>query len=196
MKSNIGLQGVVIAEVTADEAGGATTYGDIEAVTGAIDMSVTPSTTDPDVQYADDVEWDVLNPDPQLAVVMEWAQLPLSVQSRLGGHRLDKNGVMIETAGDTAPYYAIGGKSELRDGGYRYFWLLKCRAKPVTENYHTKEGETITRQTSKVEFTAIKRTSDNQYRYKADEGKNGFTAEMGKTFLSSVYTPDIEADAS
>lgn len=63
-------------------------------------------------------------------------------------------------------------------------------AKPLTENYATKEGTTITRQTGDVEWTAIKRTHDGATAV-ADEGENGFTAEKGETFLQSVYTPVI-----
>ena len=70
-------------------------------------------------------------------------------------------------------------------------WLYKVRAKPLTENYATKEGTTITRQTGDVEWTAIKRTHDGRYQAVADEGENGFTAEKGETFLQSVYTPVI-----
>lgn len=188
MKSHVGLKGVVIAEVLTDTTEG-TTYGEVQPVKGAIDMSITPSNTDPDVQYADDIEYDVINPDPEIAVAMEFTQLPLQIQAKLEGHKMDDNGVLVQTAGDTPAYYAIGGMSELRGSGYRYVWLLKCRAKPITETYHTKEGQTITRQTGKIEFTAIKRASDNRYQFKADEGQNGFTAELAKTFLQSVYTP-------
>lgn len=70
-----------------------------------------------------------------------------------------------------------------------YVWLYKVRAKPATENYATKEGTTITRQTGEVEWTAIKRTHDGRYQAVADEGQNGFTADKGKTFLSTVYEP-------
>ena len=72
-------------------------------------------------------------------------------------------------------------------------WLLKVRAKPLTENYATKEGSTINRQTPEVEWTAIKRTHDGQYQYVADEGQNSFTTEKAATFLESVYTPTLTA---
>ena len=79
--------------------------------------------------------------------------------------------------------------SEKASGKYRYVWLFKVRAKPVTESYATKEGKTITRQTGEVEWTAIKRTSDGRYQAIADEGENGFTAAKAATFLDTVYTP-------
>jgi phi13 family phage major tail protein len=85
----------------------------------------------------------------------------------------------------------VGFKSEKANGKYRYIWLYKTRAKPVTENYATREGKTITRQTGEVEWVAVKRISDGRYQAVADEGENGFTAEKAATFLDSVYTPVV-----
>ena len=83
----------------------------------------------------------------------------------------------------------MGFMSEKANGTFRYVWLFKVRAKPVTETYATKEGTSITRQTGEVEWTAIKRTSDGRYQAVADEGENGFTAEKAAAFLNTVYTP-------
>ena len=97
--------------------------------------------------------------------------------------------VLIRTANDKPGYFAVGFMSEKANGTYRYVWLFKVRAKPVTETYATKEGTSITRQTGEVEWTAIKRTSDGRYQAVADEGENGFTAEKAAAFLNTVYTP-------
>lgn len=187
MKSIVGLKNFVIAPLLTDDAQEAT-YGAVVPVTGAIDVSVTPNNADPNIQYADDVEFDVLYPDPEITASVELTALPLDVQAEIGGHELDSNGVLVKAAGDTPPYYALGFKAERRDGADRYVWLLKGRAKPITEQFHTKEGATITRQTGKVEFAFIKRTYDGQYQYSADVGQNGFTTGMAATFLATVYT--------
>ena len=81
--------------------------------------------------------------------------------------------------------------SEKTNHKFRYVWLYKVRVKPVTENYATKEGTTLTRQTGEIEWTAIKRTHDGQYQAVADEGDTGFTSEKGATFLESVYEPSF-----
>ena len=117
------------------------------------------------------------------------ADIPLAIQEDIFGNKIDDNGVLIRSATDKPPYFAVGFMSEKSTHKYRYVWLYKVRAKPLTENYATKEGTTITRQTGDVEWTAIKRTHDGQYQAVADEDENGFTAEKGKTFLASVYTP-------
>ncbi len=193
--STIGLKDLVIAPLTADTETGAT-YGDLQKVAGAIEATVTPNNSDPDVQYADDNEHSVLNPDPEIALKLKMADIPLGIQKMILGNKIDDNGVLIRSSSDNSGYFAVGFRSEKADHKYRYVWLYKCRAKPVTETYATKEGPTITRQTGEVEFTAIRRTYDNNYQAIADEGENGFTAAKAATFLASVYAPSFTTEPS
>ena len=188
VSSTVGLKNMVIAPVTADTET-ATTYGDLQRVAGAIEATITPENNDPDIQFFDDVEGDVLYPDPELTFKTKLADLPLIVQEMIFSNKIDDNGVLIRTANDKPGYFAVGFMSEKANGTYRYVWLFKVRAKPVTETYATKEGASITRQTGEVEWTAIKRTSDGRYQAVADEGENGFTAEKAAAFLNTVYTP-------
>ena len=147
--STIGLKNLVIAPVESDTES-STTYGDLQRVAGAIEASITPSNTDPDVQYYDDVEGDVLYPDPELSFKTKLADIPLTIQEMIFGNEIDNNGVLIRTATDKPGYFAVVFKSEKANGKFRYVWLYKVRAKPVTENYATKEGKTINRQTGEV----------------------------------------------
>ena len=156
---------------------------------GSIEASITPENADPDIQYADDVEWDVLYPDPNITFTTTLVDLPLALQHLILGHDIDENGVLVKTDKDTPPYFAVGFKSEKSDHTFRYVWLYKVRAKPITENFGTKEGTTINRQTQEVEWTAIKRTYDGAYQAVADEGVNGFDATAAASFLSAVYEP-------
>ena len=190
VSSTVGLKNMVIAPLTVDTEE-TLTYGDLQLVAGAIEATITPDNVDPDIQYADDIEFDVLYPDPELTFTTKMADIPLAIQEMIFGNNIDDNGVLIRTSTDKPPYFAVGFKSEKSNGKFRFVWLYKVRAKPLTENYATKEGTTINRQTGEVEWTAIKRTHDSRYQAVADEGENGFTAAMGETFLTSVYTPSF-----
>ena len=119
------------------------------------------------------------------------ADIPLTIQEMIFGNRIDENGVLIRTSTDKPPYFAVSFKSEKSNHKFRYVWLYKVRAKPLTEKYATKEGTTINRQTGEVEWTAIKRTNDSRYQAVADEDENGFTAEKAAAFLQSVYSPSF-----
>ena len=50
----------------------------------------------------------------------------------------------------------------------------------MTESYATKEGKSITRQTGEIEWTAIRRTHDNQYQAVADEGRKWLHGSKGR----------------
>ena len=195
VSSTVGLKNMVIAPVMEDIET-STTYGNLQRVAGAIEATITPENNDPDIQYFDDVEGDVLYPDPELTFKTKLADLPLIVQEMIFSNKIDDNGVLIRTANDKPGYFAVGFMSEKANGTYRYVWLFKVRAKPVTETYATKEGTSITRQTGEVEWTVIKRTSDGRYQAVADEGENGFTAEKAAAFLNTVYTPVFTAVGS
>ena len=190
VSSTVGLKNMVIAPLTVDTEE-TLTYGDLQLVAGAIEATITPDNADPDIQYADDIEFDVLYPDPELTFTTKMADIPLAIQEMIFGNNIDDNGVLIRTSTDKPPYFAVGFKSEKSNGKFRFVWLYKVRAKALTENYATKEGTTINLQTGEVEWTAIKRTHDSRYQAVADEGENGFTAAMGETFLTSVYTPSF-----
>ena len=192
VSSTIGLKNVVIAPLTVDTET-EHTYGDLQLVAGAIEASVTPDNADPDILYADDVEFDTLYADPEISFKLKMADIPLSIQEMIFANAIDDNGVLIRTAQDKPPYFAVGFKSEKSNGKFRYVWLYKVRAKPLTENFATKEGNTVNRQNPEVEFTAIKRTHDGRYQAVADEGENGFTAEKAEAFLTSVYEPTVTA---
>ena len=191
--STVGLKNVVIAPLTEDT-DTSHTYGELQLVAGAIEATITPDNTDPDIQYADDIEFDVLYPDPELTFSTSMADVPLAIQEMIFGNQIDDNGVLVRTASDRPPYFAVGFKSEKSDGAFRYVWLYKVRAKPMTESYKTKEGKTITRQNGSVEWTAIKRTHDGRYQAVADEDENGFDASKAATFLQSVYEPTFTPD--
>ena len=193
--STVGLKNVVIAPLTEDTET-IHTYGELQLMAGAIEASITPENADPDVQYADDIEFDTLYPDPELTFSTSMADIPLSIQEQIFGNQIDDNGVLVRTASDRPPYFAVGFKSEKSDGTYRFVWLYKVRAKPMTETYKTKEGQTITRQNGSVEWTAIKRTHDGRYQAVADEGQNGFDATKAATFLESVYEPAFTEEES
>lgn len=195
VSSTIGLKNVVIAPLTADTESGHT-YGTLQLLAGAIEATVSPENADPDVLYADDAEFDTLFADPEISFKLKMADIPLVIQEMLFANKIDDNGVLVRTAQDKPPYFAVGFKSVKSNGKYRYVWLFKTRAKPVSETFATKEGNTVTRQTPEVEFTAIKRTHDGRYQAVADEGENGFDATAAASFLTSVYEPTFTTSGS
>jgi len=192
--SRIGLRDVKIAWLTAntDTTTVPAAYTlESTSTLEAIDAQISRGTADPDVQYADDIESDVLYPDPEITITLEVKEVPLALQKLLFGQgAVDGNGVYKYESGKTPPYFALGFKSAKRNGTDRFVWYYKCRAKPMDETFHTKEGGTITRQQDKLEITAIKRTYDNYVSVKVDSDAVG--APTAGVFFANVYKPTFD----
>ena len=62
----VGLKNLVLAPLLEDTET-TLTYGPLQLIAGAIEASVTPGNADPDVLYADDIEFDVVYPDAELS---------------------------------------------------------------------------------------------------------------------------------
>ena len=167
--SRVGLRDVVFWKLTTDTTASLVyDVGGAESVTvDAIDVQITHDNADPDILYADDIENDVLYPDTELTVTLEVKELPLSLQAKLLGNLVGNKNEIVEVAGATPPYYAMGFKSAKRDGNDRYVWLVKGRAQPLDEQFHTKE-KAPTRQNDTISLTFIKRTKDDVFKYVYD----------------------------
>jgi len=166
--SRVGLRDVIFWKLKTDTATTLTYESAAETETvDAIDVSISHANADPDILYADDIENDVLYPDTELTVTLEVKELPLSLQAKLLGNLVGTKNEIVEVAGATPPYYAMGFKSAKRDGNDRYVWLVKGRAQPLDEQFHTKE-KTPTRQNDTISLTFIKRTKDDVFKYVYD----------------------------
>ena len=185
--ATIGLDRLYYSKITEDS-NGEETYATPLVLAKAITAELSVELVEA-ILYADDGAAEVVKDFNSGTLTLGVDDIGPTAAADLTGSSTDDNGVLIRSASDKPPYFAVGFMSEKSNGKYRFVWLFKVRAKPVTESYQTKEGGTVTRQTGEVEWTAIKRTHDGQYQAVADEGENGFTAELGATFLQSVYTP-------
>ena len=118
VSSTVGLKNMVIAPLTVDTEE-TLTYGELQLVAGAIEASITPQNADPDVQFADDVEFDVLYPDPELSFKTKMADLPLIIQEILTAQCIISNPNNIHTI---ASYLKGSGKVTFanRPGGFYY----------------------------------------------------------------------------
>ena len=87
VSSTVGLKNMVIAPLTEDTEE-TVSYGTLQAVAGAIEATITPESADPDVQYADDVEFDTLYPDPEISFSTSMADIPLTIQEMIFGNQI------------------------------------------------------------------------------------------------------------
>lgn len=173
-KSLIGLKNLVAWELLADPDGGTPEYGPAIALGGAIDATLSPDTSEASEQYADDVVFDSLSPDTPYTMEIDIAGMSIANQAKLQGHAVSTTGGLIVKQGDNPPYFAFAFKSEKSGGGYRYVVIYKAKPQFMPRTFHTKEGTSVTRQTSKMTLKAIGRTADGLKQYITDTDTAGF----------------------
>lgn len=187
--SPIGLRSIVVAKLLTDETDSTPTYDDVQPLVGAIDLDVSDNSGDPDAQYYDDGEHDVVLPDPELKGTIELADLPPEKQALLLGYKVDDNGVVIHNADDTPPYFAWGFKAKKSNGVDRYVWYYKGRC-TMPQDKHTTKQKDLNRQTQKLQVTFVKLNSTGNARAFVDADSEDF-ATAAATFFDAPYTPSF-----
>ena len=129
----------------------------MQQVAGAIEATITPENADPQIQYADDIEFSIAYPDPELTFATSMADIPLSIQEMVFGNQIDDNGVLVRTATDKPPYFAVGFKSEKSDGSFRFIWLYKVSRQAHDRDLPHKGRQQHHPSDRSIEWTAIKR---------------------------------------
>ena len=187
--STIGLRAIVVAKLLTDETDSTPTYAAVQPLIGAIDLDVSDNSGEPDAQYYDDGEHDVVLPDPELSGTIELADLPPEKQALLLGYKVDNNGVVIHNADDKPPYFAWGFKAKKSNGMDRYVWYYKGRC-TMPQDKHTTKQKDLSRQTQKLKVTFVKLNSTGNARAFVDEDSEAF-ATAKATFFNEPYTPDF-----
>lgn len=124
-------------------------YGEPQAILGAVNVSVNP-TTERNSFYADNMLYAVLDSLGDIDMDMEAADLPLSMQKEIFGHK-EKGGVQFANADDITAELAVGFRAKTSGGGYRFYWFLKGKPELLPIEHQTDEGN-VTPQTAKLKL--------------------------------------------
>ena len=117
--------------------------------------------------------------------------VPMKLAAELTGKPY-KNGMLIDTGDSSgAPDYALSGRMELGDGGYRYFQYLKGKFAVGTETAHTKE-DGVTVNTTELTYTAVN-TIHDKFDVEATKYPNGASIKGLKA--DTTDTEFVGADA-
>jgi len=152
-KSFVGVDQIYYALVTTDTAD-AYAAGTPASLAPAMNISQAPKTNSK-VQYADNQPYDSMSAEGETELDVEITGLTLEVQAEILGKVYDAvNGRLFDNGG-TAPYVALGFRAKKSGGTYRYFWFLKGKFTPPTEESAT-ETDTPDPKSTKMKFTAIR----------------------------------------
>lgn len=180
----VGLDSVYVAPITKDDSTGVT-YGVPVRVANAIDAKITPS-VDTQSIFADDSVAEIISVFSQVDVEFTIAELNSTIYALLLGKTKNSEGVIIDSANDISPYFALGFRAKKSNGSYRHVWLYKGKFEPVDESFQT-QADKADFQTQGVKGTFVKRIKDGKWRARVDADDQGLTAGVVASWFTTVY---------
>ena len=188
-KSNrINVKNLVMALLLTDTAEGAT-YGNVESISPAMQVQLTPSLSSGTL-HGDGVQQENIAKLNGIAMVMDVNKVKIETRAKMLGHTYE-NGVLIEKAGDEAPYIAVGYLVEGTNKCNEYVWLLKGRAQPFNSTVQ-QSTDNINFSTDSININFIPRDCDGALRYFADSANADLTeGQIEKWFAAGPSKPVV-----
>lgn len=157
-------------------------YGEVKPLGEAMQIQLTPSVATGKL-YGNGVPKEDISKLKGIAMAFDATKISIEDRSVIQGHKFE-NGVMVEKAGDEAPYIAFGYEVEGTNKKNEYVWLLKGRAAPMNET-HKQSEDNITFSTDTVNINFIPREKDEEIRYFADSANETFTAAQAEAWFKT-----------
>jgi phi13 family phage major tail protein len=179
----VGLDQVYVAEIT--ETDGVESYATPIRVAGAIDASISPSIDTANI-FSDDSIEEIITQFSSVEVSFTFSDIGSTNYAMLLGKETDSNGVVMDSADDIAPYFALGFRSKKSNGEYRYVWMYKGRFNQIEESFAT-QSDSADFQTAPVTGTFVKRNSDGKWRAKVDSDDATVGAGVIDGWFTAVY---------
>ena len=157
-------------------------YGEVKPLGEAMQIQLTPSVATGKL-YGNGVPKEDISKLKGIAMAFDATKISIEDRSVIQGHKFE-NGVMVEKAGDEAPYIAFGYEVEGTNKKNEYVWLLKGRAAPMNET-HKQSEDNITFSTDTVNINFIPREKDKEIRYFADSANAAFTDAQAEAWFKT-----------
>lgn len=185
-----GVEGLVYAEVTADDDKSYTT-GDVRQLAGVAEIGRTTETSS-EPHYYDNVPAVVVSSTGSDEVTCTVSAIPLDVLAEITGQQYDNNlGVLIEGERVTK-YFALGYKAKKTNGKEVYVWRYKGQFS-IPDSTHATEDDGTDANGQEITYTGISTTHKFTKTGKRAKAMNvDLEADKANvsTFFDTVTTPD------
>ena len=186
-----GVEGLVAAEVTKDDADGYTT-GEVFDIAGVAEIGRTTENSS-ETKYYDNVPAIVLNSTGADTVTCTVSAIDLEVLAKLTGQIWDgEKGVFIEGQRD-AKYFALGYKTKKTNGDEVFVWRFKGQFN-IPDQTNATENEGTDANGQELVFTGISTT--HKFEALGNKPAKAMNVDVAKgladvsTFFDEVTTPD------
>lgn len=185
-----GVEGLVYAEVTADDDESYTT-GTVKQLAGVAEIGRTTETSS-EPHYYDNVPAVVVSSTGSDEVTCTVSAIPLEVLAEITGQQYDSNlGVLIEGERETK-YFALGYKAKKTNGKEVYVWRYKGQFS-IPDSTHATEDNGTDANGQEITYTGISTTHKFTKTGKRAKAMNvDLEADKANvsTFFDTVTTPD------
>lgn len=185
-----GVEGLVYAEVTADDDKSYTT-GEVKQLAGVAEIGRTTETSS-EPHYYDNVPAVVVSSTGSDEVTCTVSAIPLDVLAEITGQQYDINlGVLIEGERETK-YFALGYKAKKTNGKEVYVWRYKGQFS-IPDSTHATEDDGTDANGQEITYTGISTTHKFTKTGKRAKAMNvDLEADKANvsTFFDAVTTPD------
>lgn len=185
-----GVEGLVYAEVTADDDESYTT-GTVKQLAGVAEIGRTTETSS-EPHYYDNVPAVVVSSTGSDEVTCTVSAIPLDVLAEITGQQYDSNlGVLIEGERETK-YFALGYKAKKTNGKEVYVWRYKGQFS-IPDSTHATEDDGTDANGQEITYTGISTTHKFTKTGKRAKAMNvDLEADKANvsTFFDTVTTPD------
>ena len=185
-----GVEGLVYAEVTADDDKSYTT-GEVKQLAGVAEIGRTTETSS-EPHYYDNVPAVVVSSTGSDEVTCTVSAIPLEVLAEITGQQYDSNlGVLIEGERETK-YFALGYKAKKTNGKEVYVWRYKGQFS-IPDSTHATEDDGTDANGQEITYTGISTTHKFTKTGKRAKAMNvDLEADKANvsTFFDTVTTPD------
>ena len=183
--SLVKLKDLHIAKIIKDDDTG-TTYETPIKIKDLMTANLTPSIDTQNV-YADDGVAEINTVFSQVEVEISVNEISSAHYAMLLGKTVNSEGVVIDSADDVAPYFALGYRAGKSGGrGDRLMWLYKGKFNPFEEEYAT-QGDSADSINQTISATFVKRQSDGKWRARVDSDDTGLATGVASNWFTKVY---------
>jgi phi13 family phage major tail protein len=180
----VGLDNIVVAPLTKDDNTGVT-YGAPVKILHAVDAKITPSQDTQNV-FSDDSVEEIITVFSSVDVEFTISELANANYKLLLGKSTNSQGVVMDSASDIAPYFAMGFRAKKSNGSYRHIWLYKGKFSLIDEAFQT-QADKADFQTQAIKGTFVKRINDGKWRARVDSDDAGIGASVISGWFGAVY---------
>lgn len=179
--NRINVKNIVYALLLSDTSEGVS-YGDVKSLGAAMQVQLTPSLSSGTL-FGDGVQQENIAKLNGIAMVIDVNKVPIEERAVILGSEY-KDGVLIDKAGDEAPYIAVGYKVEETNASVELVWLLKGRAQPFNSTAQ-QSTENINFSTDSISINFIPRDFDGVVRYFADSANDSLTSKQVEDWFAA-----------